>query len=217
MPMGHDGCMILPHGLIVCLDDHSADALIGPVEVMVQEGLTSFSLPVHCEALAEMVDIYSGRAWFGVHHVLGADDLARAVEVDAQFALADDVSEQLVTAREQATSEQSTVPLFLPAMTPTEVRRVVGYPGVGVHLFPADVVGQTMAGHLKSLDLIDRVIPRGGLGAFAAGEWLEAGAPAACVAETLLGNALTGGDLGQLRDRCTPFVTIHRRYQDADE
>ena len=55
-------------------------------------------------------------------------------------------------------------------------------------------------------------MPRGDVGAFSAGEWLKAGAPAVCIDSTLLGDALTGGDLGQLRDRCTSFKTIQRRY-----
>lgn len=199
--------MTTPDGLIVCLDDATTDSLIGPVEVMVHEGLTTFSLPVGCEALGEVKDIYGSRASFGVHGVLTPDELRRAAELDALFALTDDANDDLFWA-----AGELELPVYLSAMTPTEVRHVVQHEGAGVHLFPADVVGQTMAEHLRGLGMIERVIPRGGLGAFAAGEWLKAGAQAVCVDETLVGNALSGGDLGQLRDRCTSFVSVQRQH-----
>ena len=56
-----------------------------------------------------------------------------------------------------------------------------------------------------------RVVALGGVGAYAAGEWLKAGAQAVCVDSTLLGDAYSGGSLGQLRDRCASFVAVNKR------
>ena len=53
-------------------------------------------------------------------------------------------------------------------------------------------------------------MPLGGLGAYAAGEWNKAGAPAVCVDSALLGDAVTGGSLSLLRDRCGSFRSVEK-------
>jgi hypothetical protein len=87
-------------------------------------------------------------------------------------------------------------------MTPNETLTALEMPVTGVQLRPAEVVGPTMAEHLRELGLIGRVVPRGGLISFTAKQWLKAGSPAVCMDQHLIGDALTGGDLAALRDRC---------------
>lgn len=201
------GDMTGPSGLITCLADVPLDALIGPVEVLIQEGLTTFALDAAAEAFGDLVSIFGSRASFGATAVSGADQLGPLVAADAAFLLADVATPDLVEAAAAAG-----LALWPSAMTPTEVRAVLELPVAGAVVFPADVVGPAMGGHLKSLGLIERVVPRGGLGAHSADEWMKAGAPAACVDETLLGDALTGGDLGRLRERCGSFRAVQRKH-----
>ncbi len=193
-----------PAGLIICLDDAALDDLVGPVEVMVQEGLRTFSLPVGREDIDDIVAIFGARARFGAHGAMSRE-VIESIRGWAAFALADVADEEIITAAREAD-----VPLWAQAMTPAEVRDVLALGAAGAMLFPADVVGHVMAERLRSLGLADHVIPRGGIGAFTATEWMKAGAPAACVDTTLLGDALRGGDLGSLRDRCGSFVKVNR-------
>lgn len=207
---GHDGAMSsahVPSGLVVCLDDVALDDLVGAVEVMVQEGLRTFSLPVgHAEA-TDIVAIFGRRATFGLHGAVTAGDVSDSGEW-AAFILADELDDALVTATAEAG-----IPVYAQAMTPSEVRAVLARGATGALLFPADVVGHVMAERLRALDLAGDVVPRGGIGAFSATEWMKAGAPAACVDTTLLGDALRGGDLGMLRDRCGSFAKVNRETQ----
>lgn len=197
-------------GLVVCLDDVEIDELVGAVEVLVQEGFRNFALAVAGEALAETIAIFSARARFGAHGVHTAADVARLVEAGGEFALLD-----LPDGEAVAAAREAGLPVHAQAMTPTEVRQVLDIGADGAVLFPADVVGHAMAVHLQTLSLADKVVPRGGVGAFAAGEWLKAGSPAVCIDETLLGDALRGGDLGALRDRCSSFIQVQNREDRA--
>lgn len=204
---GHDGPMpsaTAPAGLIICLDDVTLDDLVGAVEVMIQEGLRTFSLPVGHEDTEDIVAIFGARARFGVHGPVSRE-VIESVRGWAAFTLANVADHDVITAAREAD-----VPLWAQAMTPSEVRDVLAVGATGAMLFPADVVGHVMADRLRILGLADRVIPRGGIGAFSATEWMKAGAPAACVDATLLGDALQGGDLGALRDRCGSFVKVNR-------
>ncbi|MDF1487273.1 bifunctional 4-hydroxy-2-oxoglutarate aldolase/2-dehydro-3-deoxy-phosphogluconate aldolase [Tessaracoccus caeni] len=187
-------------GLVVSLPDASVDHLVGVVEVLVQEGIGTFAVPVHAEALEVLPPIFGARARIGAASVRSADDARRAIELGAGFILADLVDDGVIT-----TANDAAIAHYAPAMTPTEVRAVLARPITGVALTPADVVGHAMAAHLRDLGIVDRVVPIGGIGAYAAGEWMKAGAPAAAVGSTLLGDSPTGGDLAKLRDRCGSF------------
>lgn len=164
------------------MPDASVDHLVGVVEVLVQEGIGTFAVPVHAEALEVLPPIFGARARIGAASVRSADDARRAIELGAGFILADLVDDGLIT-----TANDAAIAHYAPAMTPTEVRAVLARPITGVALTPADVVGHAMAAHLRDLGIVDRVVPIGGIGAYAAGEWMKAGAPAAAVGSTLLG------------------------------
>lgn len=193
-------------GLVVLLEDVDIDDLVGAVEVLVQEGFGSFSLPAGSPALAEFAVIYGARARLGIHGLPSAEQLAAAVEAGCTFALFDAPDETGIAAANAAG-----MAAYSQAMTPGEVRETLRLPVAGAMLFPADVVGHLMATRLATLGLVERVVPRGGLGAYAAGEWLKAGAPAACVDAILLTDSLRGGDLQALRERCSSFIDAQNK------
>lgn len=193
-------------GIIVCLPDASLDDYVGAVEVLVQEGFSLFALPIHNESFADVVAIFGARAKIGATRVAGAMQIHQAVDAGATFALCDDASEDLA----EAAAERQ-LPCYLTAMTPREVRAALALPVSGVVLYPADVVGHAMGYRLHDLGLADRIIPMGGVGAYAAGEWAKAGAKAVCVDSALLGDALSGGSLAQLRDRCGSFRSVEEK------
>lgn len=188
------------------LPDAPIDDYVGVIEVLIQMGLPTFTLPVGAEAFTSVTAVFGARARFGMSGVTTAGDVAHAAEAGASFLLADTADKAV-----GAAAEAHGLPCCLAAMTPTEVRDVLKSADVYALLYPADVVGHTMAARLASIGLIDRVIPSGGVGFFAAGEWFAAGAPAVCVDITLLGDVFEGGSLSKLRDRCTSFVSAHNR------
>lgn len=193
-------------GLIVCLPDAALDDYVGAVEVLVQEGFSHLALPVGAEPFADVVGIFGARAGFGASRVSLPEQVHAAADAGARFILADDSGSAIADA-----AQQRGLPCFLPAMTPTEVRAVLEMPVAGALLYPADVVGHAMAARLGELGLCDRVVPMGGVGAYAAGEWWKSGSRAVCVDSALLGDALTGGSLGLLRERCGSFRSVELR------
>lgn len=198
-------------GLIVCLPDATLDDYIGAVEVLVQEGFSTFALPVTAEAFGDVLAIFGARATVGAMRVALPDQVHSAADQGARFILADDAGSALADA-----ANSRHLPIFLPAMTPTEVRAVLEMPVTGALLFPADVMGHAMGARLGQLGLADRVIPLGGVGAFAAGEWHKAGSPAVGIDTALLGDALSGGSLSNLRDRCGSFRGVEQKMLATD-
>ena len=194
----HNDTMTVPSGIITCLPDADLDDVASVVEVLIQEHLNTFAVPLG--RLGELRSIFGARANFGVWGIDGINALTQSIEADAQFILTDGADEDMA-----ATARGHSATWFASALTPLEVRAVLELGATGALLWPAEIVGHSMAKHLARLGLTPRVIPMGGVGAFAAGEWLVHGSPAACVDETLLGDSLGGGDLGMLRDRCESF------------
>ena len=104
------------------------------------------------------------------------------------------------------------IAVFPGGLTPTELAAGWNAGATAVKIFPAETVG---AGYLKHLrgpfpDL--EGIPSGGVDLEATREWLQAGAVAVSIGGPLLGDALKGGDLEALRDRCR---AVHRVINEA--
>lgn len=202
--VGQNGAMTKPAGIITCLPEAAIDDLVGVVEVLIQERLTTFA--ASSGAVGKLREIFAARATIGSWAVSDTEQLTEALDQGAEFIFADRVAQDLV---EKASAGER--PIYLPAMTPTEVRAVLELGATGAVLWPADVVGHVLSGHLARLGLAERVIPMGGIGAYAANEWLAKGAPAAAVDSILLGDALDEGSLGALRERCAAFRGVGRR------
>ena len=58
----------------------AAHELLGAIEVLIQEGLTTFALPAACEAFAGVVAIFGARAVVGATRVADADGVRLAAE-----------------------------------------------------------------------------------------------------------------------------------------
>lgn len=203
--MGQNWVMLTLRGLIVCLPDAPAEDLVGVVEVLIEEGFSFFAIPVEAGAFDEVVAIFGERATLGALRVGSVEQVAAASAAGARFVLSDVAYEGIADA-----ASALELPCYLSAMTPTEVRTALGTSATGVLLYPADVIGHAMAPRLAELGMASRVIPVGGLGAYAAGEWGRAGAAAACVDTALLGDAVSGGSLSKLRDRCGSFLAVEQ-------
>lgn len=194
---------LLSSRLVAALPDRPVGSLVAAVEVMVQEGISSFSFPVgQASEVARLCGIFGPRAVLGVHDVTSLDELGQVLEVEPDLVTLGSVDPELVERAQRAG-----VALLAPALTPTEVQRAWSLGVAGVMVVPAEVMGSSYPEALAPLCPGVRLMARGGLGAYSARRWIEAGAAAVWLDDALLGDAVSGGSLGSLRERCQTFRT----------
>ena len=181
-------------------------ALAPVCDVLVEEGILSLELtlttPDLFDALPELVARYRNTADVGVGTVLTEAEAQRALESGAQYLVTPTINLAVVRL-----AVEHEIAVFPGGLTPTELAAGWNAGATAVKIFPAETVG---AGYLKHLrgpfpDL--EGIPSGGVDLEATREWLQAGAVAVSIGGPLLGDALKGGDLAALRDRCR---AVHR-------
>jgi 2-dehydro-3-deoxyphosphogluconate aldolase/(4S)-4-hydroxy-2-oxoglutarate aldolase len=187
--------------VIAVLRASHASALVPVCDVLVNEGILSLELtlttPGLFDALPELVDRYAGTADVGIGTILTESEAQRAMDSGAQYLVTPTMNVPVI---KLAVERQLAV--FPGGLTPTELAAGWNTGATAVKIFPAQTVG---AGYLKHLrgpfpDL--EAIPSGGVDLAATREWLDAGAVAVSIGGPLLGDALKGGDLGALRNRC---------------
>jgi 2-dehydro-3-deoxyphosphogluconate aldolase/(4S)-4-hydroxy-2-oxoglutarate aldolase len=181
-------------------------ALTPVCDVLVEEGILSLELtlttPGLFDALPDLVARYANTADVGVGTVLTEAEAQRAMESGAQYLVTPTINLAVVRL-----AVERQIAVFPGGLTPTELAAGWNAGATAVKIFPAETVG---AGYLKHLrgpfpDL--EGIPSGGVDLEATREWLQAGAVAVSIGGPLLGDALKGGDLAALRDRCR---AVHR-------
>ncbi|MGO4958149.1 bifunctional 4-hydroxy-2-oxoglutarate aldolase/2-dehydro-3-deoxy-phosphogluconate aldolase [Luteococcus sp. Sow4_B9] len=192
---------LLDARLVATLPDRAMPSLVAAVEVMVQEGLPAVSLPAaQVEQVSKLTGIFGPRAVLGVHDVDSVEQLEAAAGAGAQFVALCGPDAALVTrARELG------VAVLAAALTPTEVRVAWTLGVSAVLVVPAEVMGSGYPEALVQLAPGVTLNARGGLGAYSARRWAEAGATAVWLDEALVGDAFSGGSLSSLRERCQTF------------
>jgi 2-dehydro-3-deoxyphosphogluconate aldolase / (4S)-4-hydroxy-2-oxoglutarate aldolase len=177
-------------------------AALPPVcDVLVEEGILSLELtlttPGMLDALPELVYRYQDAADLGVGTILTQSEAHRAMDSGAQYLVTPTMNLPVINL-----AVERQIAIFPGGLTPTELAAGWNAGATAVKIFPAETVG---AGYLKHLqgpfpDL--EGIPSGGVDLDATREWLDAGAAAVSIGSPLLGDALKGGDLSALRERC---------------
>jgi 2-dehydro-3-deoxyphosphogluconate aldolase/(4S)-4-hydroxy-2-oxoglutarate aldolase len=100
------------------------------------------------------------------------------------------------------------VPIYPGGLTPTELWTGWEAGATAVKVFPASVVGPEYISALRGPFPDIEVVPSGGIGAVEAGEWIRAGAGAVSVGGPLIGDALRGGSLTELAQRCRDLNAV---------
>lgn len=191
---------LLRDRLVACFPDKGVTSQLAAVEVMVQEGIGVVDVPAgQLYSLEHLQQGLGPRATFCVHDV-------DVDTVDAVFEL----HPAMVTLRrpDAALVERcraAGVPVVVPALTPTEVQQAWQLPVSAVLVVPAEVMGASYPEWLAGLAPGVTLCARGGLGAYSARRWAEAGAVGLWLDDALLGDAVSGGQLGGLRERCQTF------------
>ncbi|SNT56223.1 2-keto-3-deoxy-phosphogluconate aldolase [Streptosporangium subroseum] len=179
------------------------DAAFRTVITLAEEGVelievslvTGDALRVIRDARAALGDA----ADLGAGTVVTADDARKAAEAGATFLVTPAVSEAV------AEGGRLGLPVLAGALTPTEVVAALGMGASAVKLFPASLGGVR---HLRALrDPFPEVpfVPVGGVGMTEAADYLRAGAVAVGVGSPLVGDAVAGGSVEELRARIRGF------------
>lgn len=138
----------------------------------------------------------------GVGTVRTAAQARDAVNAGAKFLVTPDVNEEVAAAARDAG-----VPIFLGALTPSEVARAADLGSVAVKIFPAKAFGpgylKDLHGPFPGLPLL----PSGGVSEANASEFLAAGAVAVCAGTSVVPPAtVADGDWADITSRAARFV-----------
>lgn len=196
--------VLVPQPLVRGDDDARLAVLVPPIELMVQERLALFAVPISDAGLIpRLAEIFADRAAFGVHGVVEPIALGQAADAGAAFALASTADAELIEV-----GADRGLAVLPSALTPNEIQAAWRLNVSAVQVAPAEVMGGEYPARLKELLPGVSVIARGGLGGWSARRWLQAGAVACCLDDALVGDAFSEGELGDLRSRCRTFTDL---------
>ncbi len=192
---------LLESGVMAILRAPTAQYVERAADVLIDAGITCIELtltvPGALDAVARLArDLPPGVA-LGVGTVITAQQAVDALDAGAGFLVSPAICPDV-----QSVAAAQGVPFYPGAWTPSEVLTAWQGGAAAVKLFPAVSGGP---GHLRRLrDPLPDVplVPTGGVAVEDVSGYLQAGAVAVGVGTPLLGDALTGGDLAELRERC---------------
>ena len=174
--------------------------------VLVEEGFEALTVDLaDLDLVARLGTFLGGRAVLGVHGVRTEDELDRARDAGATYALAPIGTASLVRA-----ALDNDLPLFAGAMTPAEIAAAAALGAAGVLVHPAEDLGTNYAPHAVAAAGTSPLLV-GGSSPYGVTQWLNAGAYAVVADSSLLSDALDHGDLGFLRDRARNYTSEAER------
>ncbi|WLP92861.1 bifunctional 4-hydroxy-2-oxoglutarate aldolase/2-dehydro-3-deoxy-phosphogluconate aldolase [Gordonia sp. NB41Y] len=191
--------------VIAVLRAQHADRYLPVIETLASGGITSVELtmstPGTLESFAAIRSAVDPAVEIGVGTVTSVDQVATAAEVGADY-LVTPVTDPAVIAAAVAAD----LPIYPGGLTPTELWQGWRAGARAVKVFPASTVGPGYISHLRGPFPDIEVVPSGGISIDDAAAWIEAGAYAVSLGGPLLGDALKGGSLDELAQRCRHLV-----------
>ena len=171
------------------------------VRTLFEAGINTVELtmttPGALDSLETVLEEAPAGAWVGMGTVLDAPAAREAIAAGAQFLVSVVTDEEMVAAAVEAG-----VPVVPAATTSTEILRAWRLGASAVKVFPAATLGPDYFRHILAPLPQVRLVATGGVGPEEAAAFLSAGAVAVGMGGPLLGDALDGGDLDALRERC---------------
>ncbi|MEV0671716.1 bifunctional 4-hydroxy-2-oxoglutarate aldolase/2-dehydro-3-deoxy-phosphogluconate aldolase [Mycobacterium sp. NPDC050441] len=159
----------------------------------------------HLRSCAESVS-RAGIA-LGVGTVMTADQARDAIDAGARFLVTPGLRPEVA---EVATS--SSVPVFLGALTPTEVAQAVDLGSAAVKIFPAGSMGPKYLSDLHGPYPEVELLPSGGINDGNARSYLDAGAVAVCAGTGVVPPAhVAAGNWAEITNRAKSFVAALSR------
>ncbi|MFC0451769.1 bifunctional 4-hydroxy-2-oxoglutarate aldolase/2-dehydro-3-deoxy-phosphogluconate aldolase [Rhodococcus jostii] len=187
--------------VIAVLRAAHADLYAPVVNVLAENGVRAVELtmstPGTLESLGAIREGAPDGVEIGVGTITTVDQARAALDLGADFLVTPTTDLDVI-----ATAVRAGIPIYPGGLTPTELWNGWNAGATAVKLFPASVVGPAYIGHLRGPFPDIQVVPSGGVGIEGVPAWIAAGAAAVSLGGPLIGDALRGGDLGQLAERC---------------
>ncbi|OCB58430.1 2-dehydro-3-deoxyphosphogluconate aldolase [Mycobacterium vulneris] len=163
----------------------------------------TFTTPGVLDHLRSCADSASGAGiTLGVGTVLTADQARAAIDAGARFLVTPGLRPEVA---EVATTRS--VPVFLGALTPTEVAQAVDLGSAAVKIFPAGSMGPKYLSDLRGPYPDVELLPSGGINEGNARSYLEAGALAVCAGTGVVPPAhVAAGNWDEITSRASNFV-----------
>jgi 2-dehydro-3-deoxyphosphogluconate aldolase/(4S)-4-hydroxy-2-oxoglutarate aldolase len=175
------------------------------VDTLAANGIRSIELtlstPGTFEHLPALIERVGTDVEIGIGTIVTADQAKRAIDAGARYLVTPIVNLEVI-----ALAVQNAIPIFPGGLTPTELFSGWAAGATAVKIFPAETVGPQYGGHLRGPFPEIEFIPSGGVGLDDIPTWLKAGAVAVSLGGPLVGDALKGGSLDALAERCKRAV-----------
>ena len=197
------------HGLLAILRSRKDAPLLEVLRALADGGVRIMEVtlpsPGSLDAIERARDKLGDEVIIGAGTVLSAGQALDAVSAGAQFVVAPHLDHEVVAAAHKAG-----IGVLPGAFTPTEIIAAWHAGPTAVKVFPATSLGpryiRDLAGPLPDVPLV----PTGGVDINRAAAYRAAGALAVGVGAHLIGDALAGGSLPELRTRAKSFVSAVR-------
>ncbi len=192
---------LLNNKVIAVLRARLVSDLLPVCDVLVEENILglefTLTTPDLTNQLPALQQRYAAHADVGVGTVTTVAEAERAIGQGAGYLVTPTMNLAVV---EYAVQRQ--VPVVPGGLTPSELYAGWAAGAAAVKIFPAQTVGPDYVRHLRGPfpDLL--AVPSGGVDIASARAWVDAGAVAVSLGGPLLGDALAGGPLDELRARC---------------
>ncbi|MER3389749.1 MAG: bifunctional 4-hydroxy-2-oxoglutarate aldolase/2-dehydro-3-deoxy-phosphogluconate aldolase [Microcella sp.] len=187
-------------GVVAVLRADSLQRCEAAVGALIEQGIVCIELTMTIPGIIDEIGAFIRRfgnvAQIGVGTVTSARDLDHLASAGAKFVVTPVVAPDVIAA-----ALARDLPVIAGALTPTEVFANWQSGASAVKVFPAASVGATYLEHLRGPFPDLPLVPSGGLSLESVAEWVRSGSIAVSLGGPLLGDALDGGDLSQLRDR----------------
>lgn len=205
---------LIAYRMMAIARGRSGERLLPVLETLIEGGIRCLEVtlptPGSLEAVSALRARFGGEVCVGVGTILSTAQARQAVAAGGQFLVSPHLDTAIV--QEAALLGAGALP---GVFTPTEAILAERAGATAAKLFPASVLGPgyltALRGPLPDLPFV----PTGGVNLADIGPWLRAGALAVAVGSPLIGDALDGGDLADLRKRAAAFASAAVGNADA--
>jgi len=201
----HDFEVIRQSGLIVVLRGLDTQLSIATAEALYEVGIRVLEVTVDSpgalETIAGMTQGLPDDVLIGAGTVLDATSAVQAIHAGARFLFAPNLNVSVINAANRYGR------IAIPGvMTPTEMVQAVEAGARAVKVFPAIALGPDYVKQVRAPLPHIPIIPTGGINEENVGRFIEAGAIAAGVGGSLLGDDPQNGRLDRVKERAARLV-----------
>ncbi|WP_349901867.1 bifunctional 4-hydroxy-2-oxoglutarate aldolase/2-dehydro-3-deoxy-phosphogluconate aldolase [Parafrigoribacterium humi] len=202
--------LLREHPIIAVLRARDATDYDAVIDVLVENGVHSVELtlstPNTFEHLPALVARGGADVEIGLGTITTVGQAQRAIDAGATYLVTPITRLDIVEL-----AVRNGIPVFPGGLTPTELYSAWEVGATAVKIFPAETVGPQYGSHLRGPFPELQFVPSGGITLADIPLWLHAGATAVSLGGPLIGDALKGGSLAALADRCTAAVEVAQK------